>query len=260
MKKLIINADDFGYSDHTVDWTVRCFNAGVLSSATLMVNREAFGRAVEYARMNPQYSFGLHLCLSDECPVSTPSEIPSLVTHDGLLLPTKDFVKRCFLGKIKRADLEREIRAQFRRLRDAGIEPSHLDGHGHMHRIPFVLRSLINLRDELQLTRMRPAQDIFYKQPSLPFTPWLNQWVNRRLKRRFKTPAHFLMTSGKIGEKDRDWIEATIINFFFEDIVEIGVHPGVDEDWRRLDIEVLLQTAPRLFDENNVKLVSYCAI
>ena len=36
MKKLIINADDFGLNDHTVEWTIKGFERGALTSATIM--------------------------------------------------------------------------------------------------------------------------------------------------------------------------------------------------------------------------------
>jgi len=74
---LIVNADDFGFSDHTVEATIECFERGVLSSVTIMPNRPAFGEAAAFAREHPEFSYGLHPCLTDKRPVSDPAEIPT---------------------------------------------------------------------------------------------------------------------------------------------------------------------------------------
>ncbi|MDD2599379.1 MAG: ChbG/HpnK family deacetylase [Kiritimatiellae bacterium] len=256
MKKLIINADDFGYSSHTVDWTIKCFNAGVLSSATIMVNADAAERAVSFAKANTQWSFGLHLCLTDERPVCQPSDIPSLVTSDGMLLPTRVFMLRSILGLIKQADLKREIISQVTRLHEMGVNMSHLDGHGHMHRMPFVLRTLIQLKDEIGLTHMRPAQDLYFAKPRLPFGSWLNQTVNRKLFANFKSPHHFLMTTGKIGEEDYDWFGRSI-QTLPEEMTEIGIHPGIDQPWRKLDTKFLLNKGKEILLKSGISLATY---
>ena len=79
MKKLIINADDFGFDDETVDWTIKGFEAGKITSATIMAGMPATERAVEYAKAHPQFSFGTHLYLVDEKPMSDPARIPSMI-------------------------------------------------------------------------------------------------------------------------------------------------------------------------------------
>ena len=51
MKKLIVNADDFGFDDETVDWTIRGFEQGKITSATVMAGMPATERAVAYAKV-----------------------------------------------------------------------------------------------------------------------------------------------------------------------------------------------------------------
>lgn len=256
MKHLIINADDFGYSDHTVEWTIKCFDAGILSSATIMVGAEACKSAVDYAKKNPQWSFGLHLCLTDERPLCAPATIPTMVTPKGLLWPTRMFMLRSMLGLINRVDLEKEIRVQFQRFRDYGLDMSHIDGHGHMHRMPFVIKSLIRLSEELKIHRLRPAQDVYFSTPRMPAGHWLNRFVNRTLKQHFKTPDHFLMTSGKVGSGQSEWFRGSIQNLP-DGTTEIGIHPGVDEPWRQLDTSFILTHGKKVLEQAQVRLVSY---
>lgn len=256
MKKIIVNADDFGYSEHTVDWTIKCFEAGVLSSATIMVGAAEVGRAVEYAKKNPQWSFGLHLCLTDERPICHPSEIPSMVTDEGLLWPTRIFMLRSVLGLVRRADLEREVRAQVNRLHDLGVNMSHLDGHGHMHRMPFVLKSLIRLSKEIGVKCLRPAQDLYFPPPLLPMGRWLNRWVNSSLRKSFHAPDHFLMTSGKVKAEQASWFR-DVVQRLPEGCTEIGVHPGVDELWRKLDTECLFKEGSDILSKAGITLTTY---
>lgn len=65
-KNLIVNADDFGLSDHTVKWTIKGFECGALTSATIMAGMSATGKAIAYAKAHPQFSFGVHFYLVDE--------------------------------------------------------------------------------------------------------------------------------------------------------------------------------------------------
>jgi predicted glycoside hydrolase/deacetylase ChbG (UPF0249 family) len=255
-RQVILTADDFGFSAHTVDWTIKCFEAGVLSSATIMVATSATERAFEYAKRNRQWSFGLHLCLTDERPACKPSEIPSLVTSDGKLLPTRVFVKRAFLGRLAPNELDQEIRCQLNRICDAGIPPTHVDGHGHMHRIPAVLRSLMRVAPEYGIGSVRPAQNFYYPYKARLGTKMLNSLVNKTLRRHFSGPDHFAMTSGKITSEHADWFRMLIARLPCG-VTEIGVHPGVDEEWRRLDTVRLLESGLSDLNSEGIEVTSY---
>jgi predicted glycoside hydrolase/deacetylase ChbG (UPF0249 family) len=256
LRRIIINADDFGVSEHTFIWTLKCFEVGVLSSATIMAGAAEFPRAVAFACANPQWSFGLHLVLSDEMPLSRPETIPSMVNREGRLWPTQIFILRSAIGLIRRTDLEHEIRAQFQRLRDAGIAISHLDGHGHLHRMPFVVRSLVRLKGELGIDRIRPAQDFYYTSSRISLKRWLNRAVNVSMRKHFTTPDHFLMTSGKVSSSQSNWFREMQPRLP-EGCTEIGIHPGTDELWRRLDTDFLIQQGQDAFLQAGFQLVSY---
>src|SRR6266550_1952606 len=79
LRRLIVNADDFGRSHSINEAVVRAHREGILTSASLMVNEAGFDDAVALARQNPKLGVGLHLTLL--CGHSTlPGEnIPGLV-------------------------------------------------------------------------------------------------------------------------------------------------------------------------------------
>ena len=60
MKRLIVNADDFGLSPEVNAGIVRAHREGILRSASLMVAEPAARAAAERARDNPALDVGLH--------------------------------------------------------------------------------------------------------------------------------------------------------------------------------------------------------
>lgn len=256
-KKLIINADDFGLSDHTVEWTIRGFECGALTSATLMAGMPATDRAVEYAKAHPRFSFGAHFYLVDEKPMSKPDEIPSMIDpRTGKLWVTRQFILRNFAGLIKVEDLKREMRAQYMAIKTAGVPISHVDGHGHNHRLPQSIKALAELKDELGFTRVRRCQDLAVVGGKLGLlSSAINGPMQKRLNQAgFKTTDHFLMNAGHSA--DPKWFSKAL-ELLPDGITEIGVHPGADEEWRRIDTEDCFENCERLCKEYGVQLVAF---
>lgn len=248
MRKLIINADDFGLSRHTVDWTIKGFELGVLTSATIMANMPETAASVEYAKTHPQYSFGIHFCFSDELPVAEGAS--SMVDpKTGHLWLTQQYMIRSLLGLIRIEDVKREIRAQYNAIKATGLNISHFDGHGHMHRWPVSIRALSELKNELGLNLARRCQDL-YAAPQSQGGRLINECQQRQLAHYFKMPDHFLMACGKT--LDVKWFDKAISELP-DGVTEIGIHPGVDTPWRKLDTEGPFATE----DWHGLKRVSY---
>jgi hopanoid biosynthesis associated protein HpnK len=156
MKQLILNADDFGMTLGVNDGIIRAHREGILTSATLMANGEAFDDAVESARANKELGVGCHLVLVGGKCVATKDSVASLVDAGGNLpdsLPL--FVAKISSGIIRIEEIEREFRAQIGRVRAAGIEPTHLDTHKHTHAHPRVMEALGKVAKECGIARVR---------------------------------------------------------------------------------------------------------
>jgi hopanoid biosynthesis associated protein HpnK len=156
MKQLILNADDFGMTLGVNDGIIRAHREGILTSATLMANGEAFDDAVERARANKELGVGCHLVLVGGKCVATKDSVASLVDAGGNLpdsLPL--FVAKISSGIIRIEEIEREFRAQIGRVRAAGIEPTHLDTHKHTHAHPRVMEALGKVAKECGIARVR---------------------------------------------------------------------------------------------------------
>lgn len=254
MKKLIVNADDFGLDGETVDWTIKGFESGKISSATIMAGAPGTECAVDYAKSHPQFSFGVHLCLVDEKPLSDPTKIPTMIDPStGLLWRTRQFIIRNFLGFVKVDDIKREMMAQINALRSMGLNISHLDGHGHNHRLPQSIKALVAVREELGGNiPVRRCQDLFVGKPGL-----LSRLINDPMQKRLglaKIPMtdHFLMAAGHTS--DEQWFSKAVATLP-DGITEIGIHPGKTEEWRRIDCEDCFA-----FDFSGVELTTYNSI
>lgn len=135
-RELVVNADDFGLTPGVSRGIARAFDEGIVTSASLFAGHSGFDEAVRLAAERPGLGVGLHLNLTDGLPVSRPAEIPSLVDGEGRLLGYRAFSLRLLSGRLVRSELRREIDAQLDRLEGAGITPTHIDGHRHIHLLP----------------------------------------------------------------------------------------------------------------------------
>lgn len=153
--QLVVNGDDFGYSEAINAAIVRCHRAGVLTSATVLVNRPATSAALALARELPELGLGLHLNLTEGAPVSPPREVPTLVDGRGRFRPFPAQLRRIASGRARPVEVERELRAQFAVLLGRGVRPTHVDGHLHVHAYPRVLPVVLRLMREYGVPAMR---------------------------------------------------------------------------------------------------------
>lgn len=135
-KQLVINADDFGLTPGVSRGIARAFDEGVLTSASLLTTGSGFETAVELARSRPGLGVGLHLNLTDGRPVLPPESVRSLVDEQGLFVGYRAFTLRLLSGRVSKDELRAELAAQAGRLTEAGLTPTHVDGHRHVHLLP----------------------------------------------------------------------------------------------------------------------------
>jgi predicted glycoside hydrolase/deacetylase ChbG (UPF0249 family) len=116
MRNLIVNADDFGYTEGINRGILDAHDRGIVTSASLMVERPAAPEAVARSHERPRLGVGLHV----EVRRWRTSRFPRRGSARSA-----DAVRRW-----AREDLRRQLE-RFRRL--VGREPSHIDSHQHRH-------------------------------------------------------------------------------------------------------------------------------
>ncbi len=144
MKRLIINADDFGLTQG-INRAVLALNAKrVLTSSTLMASASYAEEAAQAALLQPALGIGCHLVLVDGVPVLPAAELPTLVDQrSGRFRGSLGtFVRACLLGHIDEREIQAEAEAQIARIQSFGLHPTHLDTHKHTHMFAPVLRAV----------------------------------------------------------------------------------------------------------------------
>jgi chitin disaccharide deacetylase len=145
VRRLIINADDFGFTAGVNRAIVEAHTRGVVTSATLMANGRAFEDAVRLAKSVPDLGVGCHVVLIDGEPVLDALKLRSLTPASGVGFRDglKSFAARALAGRLDPKEIEAEASAQIRKLASAGISVTHVDTHKHTHVFPGVLQPLL---------------------------------------------------------------------------------------------------------------------
>lgn len=159
---VIINGDDFGFSQGVNQAIIQAYEQGVLTSTSLMVSGDAAEEAIALAHTHPNLAVGLHLVLVCGKSVLPPHQIPHLVDNQG------NFSNSPFLAglgyqfhRAARAELRLEIRAQLEKFRSSGLNLSHVDGHLHLHTHPVILSILTELAQEFGIKFIRlPSEEL----------------------------------------------------------------------------------------------------
>ena len=144
---LIVNADDFGFTPDVNQGIVDAHRRGILTATTLMANGDAFDDAVRLARETSTLDIGCHLVLIGGRSLLTGRAYPLTVPR--------------LIASLARRELNayEELKAQTRRILDAGIEPTHLDTHKHTHLAPPVLEAVARVGEEFGIRWVRRPFD-----------------------------------------------------------------------------------------------------
>jgi hopanoid biosynthesis associated protein HpnK len=214
---LIINGDDFGYSEAVNRAIIQSHGDGVLTSCSLMVNERAARHAVGLARSNPDLAVGLHLVLALGRAALPHPEIPHITDPNGNFTtsPFRAGIQYYFSPAARR-ELRREMRAQFELFAATGLRFSHVDGHTHLHQHPVIFDELIRLCEEFGVRRVRVVKGEMRLSLKLDRTGlpgklvvgtvfnMLGRWCERRLRGRgFVQPqkVYGLLQSGDMNEE-----------------------------------------------------------
>lgn len=266
MKRLIVNADDFGMTKGVNRSVIELHRAGALTSATMMAHAEETGSALAFAADHPGLGVGCHLVLVDGAPVLFSDQLPTLAPAPGALRPTLGkFVRDLFRGRIREAEIEAEALAQIRRLQAAGLQVTHVDTHKHTHMFPRVLRPILRAALQCGVRAIRNPFEPDWALRATPGTPALRRTqvrLLRILRREFlklATQAGMSTTDGSIGVLATGTLNAataaSLLNAMPEGTWELVCHPGyVDaglnrartrlRESRAVEMEALAGTVP----------------
>ena len=285
MRKLIVNADGFGFTYGINKGILESVAAGIVTSTSCNVNFPYIDDVVELMKQNRNISIGLHLNVNVGKSILPASRIPSLLNSEGEFLG-EQFQRRFFTGKIKINEIEMELDAQIRKLQSYNVKISHLDGHQNKHLYPGYFDVVLRLGKKHGIKRIRChkrylfVKDVDNRTKQLikyylthpqqiithsfaRFQMIKAQWKGFRMADRLITPA-YIDNSFKYNLDT--WI--TIIKNLPEGINEIYCHPGYADTElckyakyvHEREIEVKILTDPVLKNyiaDKKIKLISF---
>jgi len=152
MRRLIVSGDDLGAGSLRDAGIFRALESGILTSLSLLANGPSFASAASRAR-GDRAPLGIHLNLADGRALTGP--IGGLTEGSGAFLGKAASRKALALGRFDAEAARRELRAQIRRVLEAGIEPTHLDSHQHCFLFPALTPMILELAFEHGIGTLR---------------------------------------------------------------------------------------------------------
>lgn len=278
MKKLIINADDFGLHPSINNGIITAHINGAINSTSLMPSGQAFEHAITLLDKNPKLGVGLHLTLVGALPVSKISDIPSLVDDQDCLRSNYfSFLKAYLTGKINLREIRHELEMQVNKLISAGIHITHFDSHQHLHIFPGIIDITIELAKKFNITAIRiPDESHGYFGNYSKFTMramsrsgltfFARQARKKAAKNRILIPDAFfgMLSGGHTNEEDL----IRIVQHLPNGISEIMLHPGEDEqalnklynwnyNWQTELSAVMGKSFQQLLQQEQIRIVSF---
>ena len=276
MRRLIVNADDFGFTSGVNRAIVEAHSRGVVTSATLMANGPAFAEAAQLAKTVPALSVGCHVVLIDGQPVGGTNQLSTLTNGNPAapLLRTglKTFAARAIAGRLNVEEIEA-----------LGISVSHVDTHKHTHLFPSVLSPLLRaarvcgvraLRNPFGPRRPLQSRHLLAR-PSL-WTRYAEVRILRRFASKFREAVDrqgFFAPDGTLGIEVTGMLDEklfrTIAQTIPEGTWEFVCHPGYNDsdlraaktrlrESREAELAVLTLPAARsVLSEEGIALISY---
>jgi len=285
VRRLIINADDFGLTSGVNRAIVDAHDHGVVTSATLMANARASDEAVRLARSHLRLGVGCHLVLVDGSPISDPARLTSLVRagsgrfHHGL----PGLGISALTARLDPEQVEAEASTQIRWLQSHQLDVSHVDAHKHAHILPAVLTGVLCAARACGIRAVRnpfePAWSLTTAHANARPALWKRFVAVRSLRilrasfREQVARAGLRTTDGTVGIVVTGFLDAPsfrrIVEHLPEGTWELVCHPGYDDEELRASGTRLLQSraselallsSPQtreLLVRHNVDLISY---
>jgi len=287
VKNLIVNADDFGWTEGVTRGICEAHLKGLVTSTSLIANGAAFTRAVALARHTPALGIGVHLNLTNGPPAAAKAQVKSLVNAAGEFdASPESLLLRLASNTASLAEIENEWHAQIRKIREAGIEPTHLDGHKHVQMLPGLFEIALRLAKRHAIPAIRVSHEASPLRSALSAggeknaSVVMKQGVQARGLKLLARDAHELAERAGIatadyfcgiaqtGELTREGL-ARLIRVLPEGTTELMCHPGYADDdlaatstrlqaSRQTELEILTDTSVRnLVASQGIRLINY---
>ena len=217
--KLIINADDFGLSEHNSRAIAEAFARGYITDTTAMATGEWLDEALSLAKEEGFFDrIGIHLNLTEGVPLTEEMKHCPMFVENGSF--HKHPSRLHPLTKEEEDAVYRELTAQVKKLTGAGLTITHADSHHHIHTGPFLIPIVLRVCQENGIEKIRLHRNlgkiVFYK---------------RIVKKRYNKYLwkHGMKTTEYFGSLEDALLCGT------PGVTEVMVHPDYDAEGQLID-------------------------
>jgi chitin disaccharide deacetylase len=287
LRNLIVNADDLGWTEGVNRGIAEAHRNGIVTSASLLANGAAFASGVDMARATPGLGVGVHLNLSDGEPVAPQGVVRSLLNERGELEGRPEsLLLRLARRSVLLEEVEREWDVQIQKVRERGIQPTHLDGHRHVQMLPGLFEIALRLAKKHGIAAIRISHEESNLRAALSAgenqkgTVVMRQGVQARGLKLLAPDAHekaeragiatadYFCGIAQTGELTREGV-LRLLEMLPEGTTELMCHPGyADEELaksgtrlqksRETELNILTDTEIRnLVASQGIRLIDY---
>lgn len=260
--KLLVQADDFGFTKGTTYGTMEGIDHGILTCSGLFTNMPTSEFAAEFIKKRPDFCFGMDFNITNGPCVSDPADVPHLVDEKG------EFIRSGLRIRDPRFESEEgrremfpydevyhELEAQYEKFRGlTGKKPRYIQAHSLSHE-----NYLAAIRNFTRERNLPYAMDVLEK---YGFQFYVDYHDNEAtMKKIFDPVAQINRSPLKLLLERRESLARY-------EYVYIGGHAGyVDADLMKLstcsierckDLELVLSGEVRKWiEEEEIELISY---
>jgi predicted glycoside hydrolase/deacetylase ChbG (UPF0249 family) len=239
-----------------------------------MPNGKAFADAVRIARENPGLGVGIHISLVGERCVAPAEKLRGFAAKNGSLPRSYGvFIQSFLLQRFSIAKVRTEIEAQVSKVLAAGITPTHIDSHQHLHMLPGIFEVVLAAAQSIGIKTVRIPLEQHSRSASLARRLQiriLSLFCKHNAKMlawsegRFANHFHGLGNSGNMTESKL----LSTLDRLKPGINEIMMHPGLRDSetaaryaWNyRWDEECAALMAPKVrkrIEESGIRLANF---
>lgn len=280
MKKIIFNADDFGFSKKINLGILKAFKKGVITDSSLIMTMPGTSHAISLIKKH-KLNAGIHLNLTEGKPLSKNN---NSIIRNHKYLKTNTILIKALANRLKKEDIKQELRLQIDKFFESGLKPTHIDTHQYLDMIPIIFESVAEVSKEYNISKIRIPDEsphsnyhsvgksfLYFLKPQF-FKSILVSKFSRKSRKKIKkyglkTTDHFygiarISSSGVLNSFNH------IINHIKQGTTEIMCHPGFYDSnikkisfyhkQREMELNALTsESIKKNIKSNKIKLISF---
>jgi predicted glycoside hydrolase/deacetylase ChbG (UPF0249 family) len=241
---LIINADDLGISPEVNEGIFAAYEQGLVTDSSLLPKGSYSHEAIDMINEHAGFPVGIHIDLDSLLGWKSPGKEKFTRPELDQILNNANFVQK----------LKQEIHKQIEVFLGAGLIPSHIDTHHHVHGFPQIFEPLVEAMDRYGIRVLRFSMKGYslMGREDILVAAETAQWMGDTLRER--------------GISHPDLLIDPLFPFSLHElpagVSELMVHPSMGGDpWRQRDFEMLMDPLfMRAVQDEGIQLISFTEI